>query len=683
MKISRHAGTALALLVSSALALNGQVRVVAPMPAEVVAHVNATGAVQVPNTLFGAFLEPIGGSINGGLAAEILVNRSLESGLWGHAELEGLFQDQPELIESSNRSGIPIPWLTLNKNAGNRFELHVGSAANSWQSLEIMGQPEELTGIRQKVYLPVQRVLRYNVSVYAKHLSGPSALTFEFRDRETGSVLAHSSIKAAAAQWTKYKAELVLPKGAVHRLQAVDFSLSVEGNERVEVDQFSLMPADALGTLDPDAVGMIREMHPTELRFGGNFSSYYHWRDGIGPEDKRVSMKNIAWGISEYNNFGTDEFLELCKLVSAMPQFNLNMGSGTPEEATEWVRYIKAHYTGKVLYEIGNELYGNWQIGYPTLREIAARTEDFSKAVHAADPDAYVIATGKGPMNGEAWNDEQLRHTESQFDALSLHFILDTNHPVLEPAKPDFIAAAAYALPWAVSPYFDQVHAKLNSFPQRRNVQLAVTEWLFNSKGYGEPNLTNESPCWMNQGGAVMAGGFFNTLLRQADTTIIADMTGAMEFGGVWRRRGQVYAVPAYYVFQMYSAVKGDTVLSVSTNSGAYALQGGISPLDRVDSVPWIDVVATRNSDGKFVTLLNVNRSLEKDVQVRFKLDHMHVAGAAQMKQMRASNRYEHNDEVEPNRLLPQASEVRAGADGDLVVVLPRESVSVIKVPVE
>src|SRR5262249_46225959 len=215
---------------------------------------------------------------------------------------------------------------------------------------------------------------------------------------------AQAQIIAPAMEWTKYVSTLHLDRGQVRRLEAVDFALSVEGTERVEVDQFSLMPEDAIGTLDPDAVAMAKAMHVTELRFGGNFSSYYHWRDGVGPEDKRLMMKNIAWGIPEYNNFGTDEFLQLCDLIGAIPQFNLNMGSGTPEEAADWVRYIKDHHKGRVLYEMGNELYGKWQVGYPTINEVAARTPAFSKAIRSVDPGPALIATGLGPLGRDKGN---------------------------------------------------------------------------------------------------------------------------------------------------------------------------------------------------------------------------------------------------------------------------------------
>ena len=332
-------------------------------------------------------------------------------------------------------------------------------------------------------------------------------------------------------------------------------------------------------------------------------------------------MENIAWGIPEYNKFGTDEFLQFCDLIGAVPQFDLNMGSGSPEEAAEWVRYIRGHHTGRVIYELGNELYGRWQVGYKTVEDIGASTLAFSKAVRAVDPDAEIIATGLGPISDGKWNAAQTANPAGTFNDLSLHFILGTNHPALESATPDFTAAAAYALPYAVGPYFDKVQAQVDGDPDHRGkVHLAVTEWLFNSKGYGERNFTDESPSWMNEGGAVMAAGFLNTVLRHTSEVKITDMTGSMEFAGIWKKREQVYAVPAYYVFKMYTSVEGDTVLPVSTDSGSYNVAGGVRPLDHVQDIPYVDVVATRSSDGKTITLLCVNRSLNQDIATNFRL---------------------------------------------------------------
>jgi alpha-N-arabinofuranosidase len=652
-----------------------------PMPKVVEIRVDPTGNLgTVPPRIFGTFIEPIDYSIDNGVIAEILVNGSLEAGLWNHAMLEQMFRDQPELIESTNTTGIPVPWQSLNRAAGNRFELHVGDAANSWQSLEIMGTPGELTGIKQRVYLPVPRTYGYIVSLYAKHVSGPSRVNVSLRSRSSDKVLATASIDVTAGEWSKYTAKLNLERGDVHRLEPVDFAVSVEGDERVDVDQISLMPDDAIATFDPDVVRMADEMHMTELRLGGNFSSYYHWRDGVGPLDKRITMKNIAWGIPEYNNFGTDEFLAFCKLVHAEPQFNLNMGSGTPQEAVNWVNYIWNRYKGPLILEMGNELYGKWQVGYPDIHEIGPRTLAFSRALKPVSKDSTLMATGASPNGFEMWNAAQLANPPGTFDLLTTHFITGTNHVRLNPYTPDFMAAAAYAVPYALGPDLDRMQAQVDAAPgYKGTAHLAVTEWLFNSKGEGERNFTNESPSSRNEGGAVMIAATFNTYFRHNSQVKLVNLTGLMEFAGIWKRREQVFASPAYYVFQMYSTAKDDTVLPVTTNSGTYSVKNGTQGYAEVPDVPYVDVVATRSTGRGTLTFFCINRSLTDDVPAQIDLGDFAFLGIAKVEQIVAVSRYVINDEAEPKRVVPRVSNLKVMPKQSLTIFLPHESVTVIR----
>ena len=673
-------GATATLLLAAAGGSGAQITQQTPMSQHVTVHVGAAGKQQVPPEIFGSFLEPIGNSINNGIAAEILVNRSFEAGLWNHTNLENLYREQPELVESANETGIPLPWQSLDKAAGNRFELHVGQAANSWQSLEIMGRPDELTGIMQKVYLPVQRVLRYRVSLYARHISGPAAVTASLRDRATGKTLAEATVEAAAAGWTKYTADLALPPGAVQRLTAVNFALAVTGDERAEFDQVSLLPADAIGTLDPDAVAMAKAMHLTELRFGGNFSSYYHWRDGVGPEDKRPTLENIAWGIPEYNNFGTDEFLQLCDLIGAVPQFNLNMGSGTPEEAAEWVRYIHARHPGRVLYEMGNELYGKWQVGAPTPAQIAPRTLQFSKAVRAADPDAERIATGQVPATNGKWNEAQLGLPVGTFQDLSLHTIYGMNRTALDNATPQFVAAADYAAPVAIGALLDKAGAQIAASPMRGTVHLAITEWLFNSKGYGERNFTNEAPSWMNQGGGGAGRGISEhgaAALRHRPHHRHDRPDGVcrhLEAARAGIRRACVLCLSDVHRGKGRHGVAG-----IERHRHLQCAPGRPRPGDRERG--------TGHGRGghsqcrrQTLTLLCVNRSLEQALPTTFKLDGLHAAGTASTLQLSAPSRYERNDEVEPQHILPVPGSLAVQADGGLTLILPPESVTRIQV---
>ena len=74
---------------------------------------------------------------------------------------------------------------------------------------------------------------------------------------------------------------------------------------------------------------------------GGCFADEYHWKDGIGPREKRPAMINTHWGgVVENNHFGTHEFLDFCEQIGSEPYICGNVGSGTVQEMMEWVEYM-------------------------------------------------------------------------------------------------------------------------------------------------------------------------------------------------------------------------------------------------------------------------------------------------------------------------------------------------------
>ena len=352
-------------------------------------HADRPATQPIPATIFGSFLEPIGRSTYGGLWAELLENGSLEDGLWSASATMRMERDRPELLRGSDL-GLPLPWEPLVSNQGNRYEPRWGDAANSSRSLEIMALPTGETGIRQQIYLPVQRTLEYDGSIWIRHLSGPAELSISIRKRNAGDrILAEAKVAASSSDWTRYPFHLTLKPGDIYRLEPADFVVSLSGDARALVDQISLMPADNVDGMDPDVVRMARDLKPSLVRFGGNFTSGYHWRDGIGRADKRVGRLNLAWGIPEYNTFGTDEFLRFCELVHAQPQIALNLGTGTPEEAADWVKYVDQHWgdkQGGLLWELGNELWGSWNAGYPARDQIGDRTRISAKRCARSTP---------------------------------------------------------------------------------------------------------------------------------------------------------------------------------------------------------------------------------------------------------------------------------------------------------
>jgi alpha-N-arabinofuranosidase len=92
--------------------------------------------------------------------------------------------------------------------------------------------------------------------------------------------------------------------------------------------------------LRKDTIEALKHIKAPIIRWpGGCFADTYHWREGVGPHEKRPRTWNLFWGRDESNAFGTDEFLEYCRLSGAAPYLCFNVGSGSPEEALDWLMY--------------------------------------------------------------------------------------------------------------------------------------------------------------------------------------------------------------------------------------------------------------------------------------------------------------------------------------------------------
>jgi alpha-N-arabinofuranosidase len=646
-----------------------------PIRIEIDASKRASYAI--PRTIFGSFLEPIGNSTYNGLWAEILQNPSFEENLWNANSIVRMLRDQPALARASEL-GLPLPWEPLDAKQGNRYEPRWNDAANSSRSLAILGLPDKETGVKQRVYVPVPRALRYTGSIYLKALAGAMRVDISLRKRnEMSDLLAHAGVDAPAGDWKKREFTLEIQPNQVQPLEAVDFVIAVRGGQRVLVDQVSLMPADAIEGLDPDMVRMAREMKTPLMRFGGNYTSAYHWRDGIGPRDKRVNMLNIAWGIPEYNQFGTDEFLRFCELIGAEPQIALNLGSGTPDEAAGWVRYVDEHlHRHGLLWELGNELWGNWNLGYPTLQELPRRTAEFSSAVHKADPKARLIATGQDPDHYSKWNAAQLSDPAGTFHFLSTHFVVGTDEVENRAASPDEIARAAFALPVELGRRVRDMQGQIDASPNfTHTAHVAFTEWLWVCCD-DAPHAN--APRFDNMGGAVVTGGFFNMLLQNANVVPVSDMTGIIEFAGIWKKRGRVYAAPAYYVFRLYSTADIETPVAVRNEAPVYDVHRGVSRLPEIAHVPVLEVTAAVNHAADRLTLFCVNRNLDADTPAALHFAGFDGSGSAAVQSVTANSIYDTNSEEHPETVIPARSSV-AVAGSDLQYTFRRASVTRIE----
>jgi alpha-N-arabinofuranosidase len=641
-------------------------------PVHLRVHAGQIQSGPIPATVFGSFLEPIGHSTYGGLWSELLENASFEEGLLGAGAVANMIKERPEL-ERASQLDLPLPWEPLDTRQGNRYEPQSGDAANSSNSLLIMALPNGEVGIRQRIYLPVHRILTYRGSIFVKHQSGPAQVYISLRQRNNPQlVFADATIDAARQEWTKYSFELTLKAGQVGRLQPVDFVIALHDDSRAFVDQVSLMPADNVDGMDPEVLKMAPELESPLVRFGGNFTSSYHWKSGIGPREQRRSQSNLAWNIPESNTFGTDEFLRFCELIGAQPQIALNLGSGTPEEAAEWVKYVNDHWgdkKGGLLWELGDELWGSWNMGYPTRDQIGTRTQAFSEAIRKVDPTAHLIATGADEDFYHEWNAVQLATPPDTFQYLSTHFVVIDGQVQLANPSNDFVALSAFALPIGLEQRMKEMTEQIQQ-SNHKDARIAFTEWLFVPGGRPAPGFNN-------MGGAIDTAGFLNMLLRNSEIVPISDMTGILEFGGIWKAREQVYGAPGYWVLRSYAEEKPSRLVATDSDAPTYTVDHGVNRLPHIDHVPWLEVMAAMGASPDSLVLFCVNRSLTRDYRAAIQIDGFIPRSLAAVKTISAPSIYTENNEMEPQAVEAVASQIQAGPKFE--TVFPHTSVVVIR----
>jgi alpha-L-arabinofuranosidase len=632
---------------------------------------------EIAPTLFGSFLEPIGHSTYGGLWANVVVNPSFEEGLWSAENLEAQWNSHPELRAASSL-GLPTPWEPLYPAQGSRYAPVRGDAANSAQSMLLMSLPGMEVGILEEVYLPVHRELKYSGSLWLKHVNGNDRVKLSVRRHaRPAEVLAASVVHASSDAWAKYTFHIEFNPGQVVSLESVDLVISLEDDARALVDNVALNPDDAVDGMDPEVLTLARELHSPVVRFGGNFTSAYNWHDGVGPLDTRVSKLNLAWGIPEYNTFGTVEFLRFCELIHAQPQIALNLGTGTPREAAEWVSFVNAHWAdhrGGLTWELGNELWGDYQVGYPAPTLAAAATLANSNAVRKVDPSARLIATGGDAGVFQDWNAQQLTTPPDTFDYLSSHFIM--NEDVLLPeAASEFRTMAMLALPWGLS---ERIRAMKQQAvdAHRPKVRFAFTEWLMGA------NNPHTAPNYSNLGGALFAGGFLNAMVRNSDVVSIANMTGILEFGGIWKKREHVYASPAYWVLRTYANARPHTLLKVESNSPTFNISKGVTQLPEIVGAPYLDAVAALSEDGSKLLLLCVNRHVTLPESALIDLSSFAVdGGSAQVTTIAGDGVLAENDEYNTDRVIAVTHTEKFTAKRSYT--FPNASVTVIEIPLK
>lgn len=484
---------------------------------------------------------------------------------------------------------------------------------------------------------------------------GQGRLTVHAETREAGSLRFSVQMKGKAAQpqrsWiqrlTQWRARVRLPSFLQRPLRAeveVD-SEAVLGEvhpyvyghfiEHLERCVYGGIWTEDGTRLREDTLTLIRALRPPVIRYpGGNFASGYHWEDGIGPRYLRPARYDGAWKVWETNAVGTDEFMSFCAAVGADPFLVVNDGSGTPDEAARWVAYcndqpstgmgrLRASYGhpdpyGVGLWGVGNEVWGQWQIGHTDARNYAQRLRRFATAMRQADPSIRIVAVGDGPHTdspdnpARQWNDTVLREAGDLIDYLSFHIYQPNQEGWLESYDAEALHHTVCAAPLDVEAIVRRMAQHIAALDPSRHIWVALDEW--NLWLAPPPGAATMHRVIYTQRDALYTAGMLNVFHRCCQSLTLANLAQLVNvLPLIVTDERRAYATAIYYPFLMYRQME-NLVLSVRVEGPTFDSEA-LGNIQAHRHVSYLDVTATRDEAGQRLVLGIINRHPTRPVE--------------------------------------------------------------------
>lgn len=342
-----------------------------------------------------------------------------------------------------------------------------------------------------------------------------------------------------------------------------------------------------------DVVEALREIRMPVLRWpGGCFADEYHWKDGIGAKEERKRIVNTNWGgVVENNHFGTHEFMDLCAQIGCEPYIALNMGSGTVQEAADWIEYMT--YDGDS--ELAKQRKRNGQEKPWKLKYIGVGNESWGCG-GSMEPEYYadcyrhyrtfcrnlsgneLFPVACGP-NGEDyhWTDVIMPRLKNHTSAISLHYYtLPTGDWEHKGSATEFDEKEYYQTIRQTLRMEEIIerHVKIMDYhdPEQK-VGLIVDEWgtWYDVEPGTNPGFLYQQNTMRD---AVVAAINLNIFNKHSDRIIMANIAQVVNVlqAMILTEGMALVKTPTYSVFDMYQSHQGATLVD------SVLLQRGDSP---------------------------------------------------------------------------------------------------------
>lgn len=555
--------------------------------------------------------------------------------------------------EADAAPGVSGAWTPITNGKTTHFSLEPAAPKHSGhsQSIKVYSADKGFAGLSQNI--SVQADTTYTVSIYARASLEIKSAVIDLVHPSTGTEYDSATITFTSHDWRAYAGKLHVPAGctqAVFRIRvfAGEWEDSIVSG-MVWFDHVSLLPVDHVAGVKRAVFELTKELNCGMLRFGGNHISSYHWQHFVGPIEYRPSMRNEAWGGWATKYFGTDELIEFCRMVGVEPLICVNFGSGTPEEAALWVEYCNGDETTAMgalrashghpepykvrFWEVGNEVYGKWQIGHCDARAYATRYLAFAHAMRAVDPSITLMACGHVEA---AWNETVLRTAGEMMDMLTVHIYPGIrNMGQSSSASSVDVFKTMRCFPEYTRRILQKAARLIEGAPYLRHIKLALTE--YNTMYQPQPERQGFAYEHTLQS-AVANAANLNELIRGGDRIEVANFSDLVNGwqGGCIRvgdyladqnhgekddicRHHVVYGTPTYHVLKLYGNSGIRQMLSTSVACDEFQIEGEHAWTD-LDKAPVLDVVSGLDDERANVIVFVVNRGLE-EMECHFDLD--------------------------------------------------------------
>lgn len=388
-----------------------------------------------------------------------------------------------------------------------------------------------------------------------------------------------------------------------------------------------------------DVLDALRRLNMPIIRYpGGNFVSGYRWMDGVGPIDERPVRPELAWESLETNHFGTNEFIQFCRKLKTEPYFVVNCGDGDMREARDWVEYCNSrqetalaklrHQHGfeephNVKYwGVGNEVDGEWQIGYKTPEEYARAYKEFAKVMRWVDPSIKLIAATISNWHAEYVERTQLLldHAHDFIDYVAIHWYVGNEDN-------DFAKymAVSELMEDRLSAVEGMVKAMKLQRDIKRNISIAVDEWnvWYRARGNTSEERNNLEEIY-NLEDALVVAMHFNAFIRHAQSVKMANIAQIVNvIAPIFTNREGLFLQTIFYPFELYSRTCGNIALDPLWKGDTFSAgdHTGLRTLD---------VSATLDEAKKSLVVFVVNRSQSDALETNISLDSGFFAGDVQ-----------------------------------------------------